>query len=126
MSTPIGIEPTRPPHITCRAFQRRFPTTSVVDAQAGNKYDLMTLFLTDNDYAASAVPDATARFALKLDIQAGVNTLNSSGYVDLNMPYAASFTALLMQERVPVAFRLTPEERAVILSTTIADSDRPS
>lgn len=106
-----------------RAFQNRFPL--LVDAMVATKYDAMSMFLSDAVYAAELVPDAAARTALKLDIQAGLNRMAVSADVDLAMPEAGNFTYLLMQDRIPDVFQLTPEEREAILSPDIRPDERP-
>lgn len=106
-----------------RAFQNRFPM--LPGAMAATKYDAMSMFLTDSVYAAELVPDAAARTALKLDIQAGLNRMAVSSDVDYAAPDAANFTALLTQGRIPTVFRLTLEERSVILSESIRLDERP-
>lgn len=106
-----------------RAFQNRFPP--VPGTMAATKYDAMSMFLTDAAYAAELVPDAAARTALKLDIQAGLNRMAVAADVDYAMPDAANFTYLLMQDRIPDVFQLTAEERDTILSHDIRQDERP-
>ena len=112
-----------PLHITKRAFQERFPL--LLDGIT-RKYDAMGLFLSDADYAASLEPDEAKRTALKLQINTGLNRLTASGYVDLGLDDAAKFTGLLMQAHIPTVFRLSAGERAAILSTVIATTERPA
>lgn len=115
--------PVLPMHITKRAFQERFPL--LLDG-VSRKYDAMSMFLNDSEYAYSLDPNLSARTSLKLQITTGLNRLLASGYVDLGLPDAAMFTALLMQPYVPPVFRLSLAERNVILSQTIQDTERPS
>jgi hypothetical protein len=112
-----------PLHITRRAFQDRFPL--MVDG-VSRKYDAVSLFLADAAYATALEPDDAKRTTLKLQIQAGLNRIAASGYVDLGLQDAALFTGLLMQAHIPAAFRLSAGERAAILSPVIADTERPA
>lgn len=113
----------KPPHLTKRAFQARFPASGVGVA---TKFDLLTLFLADDSYAASLVADAIARLVLRANIITGRNRLDASAHVDLDMPDAANFTAMLLDPAIPAPFRLTNAERAVIIdASTITDSERP-
>lgn len=111
------------PHLTKRAFQARFPASGVGVA---TKYDLLTLFMQDDSYAASVEPDAAKRLVLRANIITGRNRLDASSYVDLARSDAAQFTGLLLDAAIPAAFRLTLAERAAIIdATTITDSERP-
>lgn len=106
--------------LTKRAFQNRFPVNP--DGMS-RKYDLMSMFLTKDAYAASLIADATARFGLQLLIQTGLNRLEASPYINLAIPDAANFTGLLLQPSIPAEFRLTVGERNAILSQTIATDE---
>ena len=105
------------------AFVRRFPLSGVGSA---SKFDLITLFLRDDDYASSLVPDPVARHTLRANIIAGMNMLDASKHVTLTLPYAAAFTAILLDAGIPAPLRLTESERDAILSLTITDEERPS
>ena len=109
--------------ITRRAFQERFP---LMPDGVSRKYDAMDLFLTDPAYAEALEPIEASRTTLKLQITAGLNRLAASGYVDLDLEDAAKFTGMLLHTRIPMAFRLTPQERDAILSLSILDTERPS
>lgn len=112
----------RPRHLTKRAFQSRFPASGVGVA---TKYDLLTLFLSDDSYAAAQVPDANVRLVLRANIITARNRLDASAYVDLDRADAANFTGMLLDPGIPAAFRLTLAERTAILSAAIADDERP-
>ena len=104
------------------AFARRFPPSGVGVA---SKFDLLTLFLRDDGYASSLMPDPIARLTLRANIVAGMNLLDAATHVTLTLPYAAEFTGMLLDEGIPAPFRLTAPERDSILSLTIADDERP-
>ena len=111
------------PQLSRRAFQNRFPASGL--SIASTKYDAMTLFLTDSEYAAECEPDAVKRRALKLDITTGLNRMQVSGFVDLTLNDAANFTGMLLDARIPADFRLTIAERESILdASTITDEER--
>lgn len=111
-----------PAHLSRLAFQLRFP---LLPDGVTTKYDACALFLANDGFAASLVPDAGERQALQLLIQTGMNRMGVSTHVDLALDHAALFTGLLMQEFIPELFRLTAPERAAILSTVINESERP-
>ena len=111
-----------PNHLTKRAFQNRFPLSA---NGVSRKYDAMALFLADDAYASYLVADQGVRMELKLLVQTGLNRLNASAHVDLDMDEAANFTLLLTQPIIPTAFQLTAEERDVILSKVIQPNERP-
>lgn len=111
-----------PSRLTKLAFARRFPPSGVGVA---SKLDLLTLFLRDDGYASSLMPDPVARLTLRANIVAGMNMLDAATHVTLTLPYAAEFTAMLLDEGIPAPFRLTPAERDAILSLTITEDERP-
>lgn len=113
----------RPNRITIRAFQNRFPKS---EDGVSTKYDLVSLFLNDPEYATSLVANGPTRMALKKLIKTGVNRLEASPYVDLDVADAGNFTGLLMQPSMPTDFRLSAPERTAILSTAIAETERPA
>jgi len=104
------------------AFARRFPPSGVGVA---SKLDLLTLFLRDDGYASSLMLDPIARLTLRANIVAGMNLLDAATHVTLTLPYAASFTSMLLDEGMPAPFRLTASERDAILSLNITDDERP-
>lgn len=108
-------------HLTKRAFQDRFPLTA---NGVSRKYDLMDLFMRDDGYAASLGVTGAALYELRALIVTGLNRLNASSYVDLDLEDAANFTGLLLQAGIPEAFRLTLPERSYILDTPVADGER--
>lgn len=107
--------------LTKRAFMNRFPLSA---NGVSRKYDVMTLFLTNDAYGATLIADAATRQALQLLVLTGLNRLNASEYVDLDLTEASSFTQLMMDGSIPAAFRLSSDERNTVLSTTVLDSER--
>jgi hypothetical protein len=91
---------------------------------ASRKYDAMSMFLTNESYATSLVPDQSTRQGIQLLIQAGLNRMNVSPHVDLEVSDAAAFTGLLTLVMIPTAFKLTADERNAILSTDIQEAER--
>ena len=110
-----------PTKLTKRAFQDRFPLTS---NGISRKYDRMDLFLRDDGYAATLGVTGANLYELRLMITTGINRLNASSHVDYSMPDAANFLTLLMNPAIPEAFRLTAEERTVMLETPISESEK--
>lgn len=103
----------QPLKLTKRAFQNRFPKLA---NGISTKYDALSMFMTDSEYAAHLNVTGTALIELRMLIQTGLNRMGASPLVDYGVTDAAEFTYLLMQPFVPEAFRLTVEERASILS----------
>lgn len=118
---PAPQEPQAVRRITKRAFQDRFPL-----AQNGvsRKYDLMSLFMKDDGYAASLGVSGAALYELRAMIVTGLNRLNASSHVDLDLPDAANFTMLLLSPGIPNAFRLTAEERTAILTAPVQEGEQ--
>lgn len=110
-----------PRHIGKRAFQDRFPLTP---NGVSRKYDLMDLFMRDDGYAASLGATGAPLYELRAMIVTGLNRLNASSYVDLDLADAANFTGLLLQPSIPAPFRLTMAERTAMLTAPVAESER--
>lgn len=113
--------PPEPRRLTKRAFQDRFPLTA---NGVSRKYDLMDLFMRDDGYAAALGVSGAALYELRALIVTGLNRLNASAYVDLDLADAANFTGLLLQPSIPGAFRLTVAERETMLNTPLAAGER--
>lgn len=107
--------------ITKRAFQNRFPMAS---NSVSNMYDVMYLYLSKEDYAASITADATARLNVQMILTTCMNRLNASDFVNLDMSEAADFTGILTQSFIPVEFRLSANQRNHILDKSIRDDER--
>jgi hypothetical protein len=119
---PVFVAPVVLQHATKQAFQNRFPLAA---NGVSTKWDLMTLFLNSDSYAASLGVTGTAMHELRLLITTGVNRLNASPYVDMSPEgKAAALTLLMMQSFVPVAFRLSAGERETMFDTPLDDSER--
>lgn len=110
-----------PRRITKRAFQERFPMTP---NGVSRKYDLMALFMSDDGYAASLGVTGAPLYELRAMIVTGLNRLNASQYVDLDLPDASNFTMLLLATVIPEPFRLTTQERAAILDAPVQEGER--
>ncbi len=107
--------------ITKRAFQNRFP---VAANSVSNLYDIMYLYLSKEEYAISITTDASTRLSIQMILTTGMNRLNASDFVNLDLNEAADFTQILMQPVIPIEFRLTVNQRDQILSKTIRDDER--
>lgn len=107
--------------LTKRAFQDRFPLTA---NGVSRKYDLMSMFMTDDGYAAALGVTGATLYELRSMIVTGLNRLNASSHVDFAFPDAANFTLLLLQPSIPDAFRLTTAERDKILNDPIQEGER--
>lgn len=111
-----------PQHATKRAFQNRFPTTP---NGISTKWDAMCLFQQDDGYAASLGVTGATLYELRMLITTGQQRLNASPFVDMAPTgEAAALTQLLTQPSIPVVFRLSASERAAMLETPLADSER--
>lgn len=118
----VVVAPVVPQHATKQAFQNRFPLAA---NGVSTKWDLMSLFLNSDSYAASLGVTGQPMHELRMLITTGVNRLNASPYVDMAPTgKAAALTALMMQSFVPVAFRLSAGERETMLDTPLDDSER--
>lgn len=121
-TAPVVVASVVPQHATKQAFQNRFPLAA---NGVSTKWDLMTLFLNSDSYAASLGVTGQPMHELRMLITTGVNRLNASPYVDMAPTgKAAALTALMMQSFVPVAFRLSAGEREIMLDTPLDDSER--
>jgi len=109
--------------LTKRAFQARFPLTA---DGVSTKYDLLSLFLQDDGYAASLGVSGATLYQLRAMTITGLNRLSASADVDYEMPYAANFLQLMQQSGFPAVFRLLPAEAAAILNNPIQPSETPS
>jgi len=121
VAEPPAPTPPEPRRLTKRAFQDRFPLTA---NGVSRKYDLMDLFMRDDGYAAALGVSGAALYELRALIVTGLNRLNASAYVDLDLADAANFTGLLLQPSIPEAFRLTLAEREAMLNTPLAAGER--
>lgn len=110
-----------PRKITKRAFQDRFPMTP---NGVSRKYDLMAMFMTDDGYAASLGVTGAQLYELRAMIVTGLNRLNASQFVDLDLQDASNFTMLMLATMIPEAFRLTTQERTAILEAPVQESER--
>lgn len=108
--------------ITRNALQNRFPLTS---NDVSTKYDLMTLFLTDNGYAESLGVTGADLYSLRSIIITGNNRLGVVSSVDLKAQETINYVQMVTNAAFPDAFRLTQEEAAAILDTPAADNEKP-
>ncbi len=83
----------------------------------------MTLFLADDGYAASLNMTGAPLYQLRALIMTGKNRMDASKFVYYDAPDSANFTFLLTQPSIPESFRLTVEERAVIMDTSVAPGE---
>lgn len=118
VTTPPVVLPRK---ITKRAFQDRFPMTP---NGVSRKYDLMALFMSDDGYAASLGVTGAQLYDLRAMIVTGLNRLNASQFVDLDLPDASNFTMLMLATMIPEAFRLTTQERTAILEAPVQEGER--
>lgn len=100
--------------ITRNEFQNRFPITA---NGVSTKYDLMTLFLTDNGYAESLGVTGSAIYELRSIIITGNNRLGVVTQVDLKDQETINYVNMTTNALFPAAFRLTQEEADMILNT---------
>ena len=120
-------EPPAPPPeptwvITRNALQNRFPLTA---NGVSSKYDLMTLFLTDNGYAEALGVTGAALYELRSVIITGNNRLGVVTQVDLQKPETIGYVQMCSHPMFPEAFRLTAEEGDAILNTPAAPNEVP-
>lgn len=108
--------------ITRNALQNRFPITA---NGVSTKYDLMTLFLTDNGYAESLGVTGSDLYSLRSIIITGNNRLGVVSSVDLKAQETINYVQMTTNAAFPDAFRLTQEEAAAILDTPAADNEKP-
>ena len=107
---------------TKRSFQNRFPKLA---NGVSTKYDSMTRFLQSDSYATALGVSGTAMHDLRLLIEAGVNRLSASPYIEMapgNEAY--SFTYLLTQIPNALPFYLSAAERDGILLPTLTDAEQ--
>ena len=100
--------------ITRNEFQNRFPMTA---NGVSTKYDLMTLFLTDNGYAESLGVTGAAIYELRSIIITGNNRLGVVTEVDLKNQETINYVNMTTNVLFPDAFRLTEQEAYMILNT---------
>jgi len=115
--------PPPPPSSTSRlrkiSFFDRFPKA---ENGVSTKYDLLSFFMSSDEYADSLGVTGEQRIALRLLITTGLNRINASMFVDLTPNQdgsptdAAKFVGLLMQPMIPQAFRLGPADAQAILN----------
>lgn len=122
LEVPVVEAPIVPQHATKRAFQNRFPK---MPNGVSTKYDAMCMFLADDGYAASLGVTGAPLYELRMLITTGVQRMGASPFVDVApSAEAAGLTALLMQAYIPADFRLSAADRATMLDTPLADSER--
>ena len=100
--------------ITRNEFQKRFPITA---NGVSTKYDLMTLFLTDNGYAESLGVTGSAIYELRSIIITGNNRLGVVMEVDLKNQETINYVNMTTNALFPDVFRLTQNEADMILNT---------
>ena len=100
--------------ITRNEFQNRFPMTA---NGVSTKYDLMTLFLTDNGYAESLGVTGSAIYELRSIIITGNNRLGVVTQVDLKDQETINYVNMTTNSLFPSVFRLTEQEAYMILNT---------
>jgi hypothetical protein len=108
--------------ITKRAFMDRFPLSSDGICK---KYDLMTLFMTDDGYAASLGVTGATLYSLRAIMKAGTNRLDAVPYIDLSLDATENFVKMLSQSSIPETFRLTSDDVVGILNTPANKSEAP-
>lgn len=108
--------------ITRNAFQNRFPVTA---NGVSTKYDLMTLFLTDNGYAESLGVTGSAIYELRSIIITGNNRLGVVSEVNLQAQETINYVNMTTNVLFPDAFRLTTAEASAILTTPAAPTEIP-
>ncbi len=108
--------------ITRNAFQNRFPMTA---NGVSTKYDLMTLFLTDNGYAESLGVTGSAVYDLRSIIITGNNRLGVVSEVNLQSQETINYVNMTTNILFPDAFRLTAAEASAILTTPAASNETP-
>lgn len=117
---PAPLEPTW--IITRNALQNRFPLTS---NGVSTKYDLMTLFLTDNGYAESLGVTGSDLYSLRSITITGNNRLGAVSSVDLKAPETISYVQMCTNVAFPEVFRLTQAEADAILNTPATSNETP-
>lgn len=108
--------------ITRNALQNRFPITA---NGVSTKYDLMTLFLTDNGYAESLGVTGSDLYSLRSIIITGNNRLGAVSSVDLKAPETISYVQMCTNVAFPEVFRLTQAEADAILNTPATSNETP-
>ena len=109
-------------HTTKRSFQNRFPKLA---NGISTKYDAMCLFLTDDGYAASLGVTGAPLYELRMLITTGMQRMAASPFVDMTPGAEAdAFTALLTQGFIPSVFKLSAEERSVLMTTPLTEAER--
>ena len=108
--------------VTRNAFQNRFPVTA---NGVSSKYDLMTLFLTDNGYAESLGVTGSAIYDLRSIIITGNNRLGAVSEVNLQAQETINYVNMTTNVLFPDAFRLTAAEASAILTTPAALNEIP-
>lgn len=108
--------------VTRNAFQKRFPVTA---NGVSTKYDLMTLFLTDNGYAESLGVTGADLYSLRSIIITGNNRLGVVSEVDLQSQETIDYVNMTTNAAFPEVFRLTEAEASAILTTPAVPSEIP-